>query len=279
MVSEGETGSVVESVAFVGGGLMAEAIIRGIVGRDLVRPERVTVGEPVHERREALTARFGLTAVAANRDAVAGATVVVLAVKPQHLGPALADLRGRLEPSQLVISIVAGVPLPTLSSGLSHRSIVRVMPNTPAQIGEGISVWTANPEVSETDRLRARAILGALGQEVQVAEEKYLDMATALSGSGPAYVFLFVEALVDAGVRIGFSRQVAEQLVLQTISGSVAMARETGRHPAELRNAVTSPAGTTAAGLRELEEGRFRAVIDRCVGAAYERCLELGQVR
>ncbi len=198
-------------------------------------------------------------------------------MKPQHLEPALADLRGSLAPSQLVLSIVAGARLETLTTGLEHSEVVRVMPNTPAQVGQGISVWTATPGVDVASRERVRVVLGALGEQVEVAEEKYLDMATALSGSGPGFVFLFLEAMIDAGVHLGFSRPVAQQLVYQTVIGSATMARETGRHPAELRNAVTSPAGTTAAGLLELEEGRLRAVIDRCVIAAYERCVELGR--
>jgi pyrroline-5-carboxylate reductase len=266
-----------DCVAFVGGGLMAEAIIRGLLERGLVRPDGVCVGEPVPERRGELAARHGVRTTPANGEAVEGASLVVLAVKPQHVEPALSDLRGRLDPRQLVVSIVAGVPLDTLIGGLAHRSVVRVMPNTPAQVGEGISVWTATPEVGEAGRALVRSVLGALGEEVEVADERYIDMATALSGSGPGYVFLFLEALVDAGVHLGFARPVAEKLVYQTALGSVVMARETGRHPAELRNAVTSPAGTTAAGLAVLEEGRLRAAIDRCVFAAYERCLELGR--
>lgn len=266
-----------QRVAFVGGGLMAEAIIRGLIARGLAEPADITAGEPVAARRDEIASRHGIRATASNRDAADGADLVILAVKPQHLAPALADLRGRLAASQLVVSIVAGATLDTLTGGLDHRAVVRVMPNTPAQVGQGISVWLATSEVDAPGRQRVREVLAALGEEVEVAEEKYLDMATALSGSGPGYVFLFLEALIDSGVHLGFARPIAQQLVYQTVLGSVTMARETGRHPAELRNAVTSPAGTTAAGLAELESGRLRAVIDQCVVAAYERCVELGQ--
>ncbi len=266
-----------QRVAFVGGGLMAESIFRGLIAHGLASPHSIYVGEPIPGRREELSARHGVTTMSSNRDAVDGAEVVVLAVKPQHLAPALEDVRGRLATTQLVLSIVAGATLDALTTGLEHPTVVRVMPNTPAQVGQGISVWTATPEVGPAARERVRAILGALGDQVEVADEKYLDMATALSGSGPGYVFLFLEAMIDAGVRLGFARPIAQQLVYQTVLGSVLMARETGRHPAELRNAVTSPAGTTAAGLAELEDGRFRTVIDRCVTAAYERCVELGR--
>lgn len=265
------------SIAFIGGGVMAEAIIRGLLAKGMVKPNRVVVGEPLSERARCLSSRYEIAVTASNREAIGDADVVVLAVKPQHLGEVLRDLRGRLAPTQLALSIVAGATLATLGEGLEHRALVRVMPNTSAQVGEGISVWTATPEVSEASREQARLILQSLGREVYVADESHLDMATALSGSGPAYVFLFMEALVDAGVHLGFTRQLAQELVIQTVLGSALMARETGKHLAELRNLVTSPAGTTAAGLVELEVGRLRAVVDRAVVAAYERCRELGK--
>jgi pyrroline-5-carboxylate reductase len=236
----------------------------------------VRIGEPVLERRELLVSRHGVRTTDRNREAVGDAEIVVLAIKPQHAYEAFVDLRGQFAPGQLVLSIIAGVTLSCLTSELGHEAVVRVMPNTPAQIGEGMSVWTATPAVSELGRSQVRAILQSLGREVFVADEKYLDMATALSGSGPGYVFLFLEAMVDAGVHLGFPRKVAEELVFQTVLGSTRMARESGRHLAELRNLVTSPAGTTAAGLQELEDGRLRAVVDQAVMAAYERCQELG---
>ena len=153
------------------------------------------------------------------------------------------------------------------------------MPNTPGQIGEGIAVWMATAETTEAQRAQARAIVGALGEEIYVEKEHYLDMATALSGSGPAYVFLFIEALTDAGVRMGFSRPVAEKLALQTVRGSAIYAQETGLHPAVLRNRVTSPGGTTAEALYQLEKGGFRALISQAVWAAYQKSKLLGDVK
>ena len=266
-----------EKLAFVGGGAMAEAIIRGVVARELTSPNRIWVGEPIAGRREALRATLGVAATADNGVAVADADVVVLAVKPQHASSVLPGLKGAIRPGQTVVSIVAGLTIGNLTAALGHEGIVRVMPNTPAQVGEGMSVWAATPTVAADAKRRVQLLLAALGREIEMPAEHYLDMATALNGSGPGYVFLFLEALIDAGVGLGFSRQVAEELTYQTVLGSVVMARESGKHPAELRNMVTSPAGTTAAGLRELEEGRLRAIVDRAVRAAYARCVELGQ--
>lgn len=268
---------MIQSIGFVGGGTMAEAILKRLITASLVEPDRVVVGEPVPERREMLCSHYGIRATRSNREACFGADVVVLAVKPQHTPTVLEELHGQLNRGQLALSIVAGATISTLSAGLRHQEIVRVMPNTPAQIGEGMSIWTATQSVEEAQREQARRILESLGRQVYVADEKYLDMATALSGSGPGYVFLMMEAMVDAGVHLGFTRPVAEELVLQTFQGSAAMARQSGKHLAELRNLVTSPAGTTAAGLQELEDGRLRAVIDRAIVAAYERCRELGR--
>ena len=171
---------------------------------------------------------------------------------------------------------MAGVPIDKIQRALSHAAIVRVMPNTPAAIGEGMSVWTATPEVDGVAREQVGAILGALGREVHVDDEKYLDMATALSGSGPGFVYMLIEAFIDAGVHVGFKRDVAEQLVLQTFIGSAKYAEATGKHPAQLRNEVTSPAGTTAAGLLVLEDAGVRGAIIDAIEAAFERSRELG---
>jgi pyrroline-5-carboxylate reductase len=191
----------------------------------------------------------------------------------------LIGLRGAIKPSALVLSIVAGASIEKIGDGLGHKRIVRSMPNTPAQIGEGITVWTAAPEVSEDQHEMARQILAALGDEIFVEEEYYLDMATALSGTGPAYVFLFMEAMVDAGVHLGFPRRIAEMLVAQTVRGSVDyyQKRSDPVHLARLRNQVTSPGGTSAAALYYLEKAGFRTAISRAIWAAYERSQELGR--
>lgn len=265
------------SIAFVGGGVMGEAMIRGILNKQLVTPAEISVSDPLDTRRRLLQERYGVVVTAQNRDCVRGKEVVVLSVKPQNAAEAMRDLKGALAPDQLVLSIVAGVPIRTIVTSLAHGTVVRVMPNTPAQIGQGISVWTATPTVTQQQREWAQSILRTLGREIYIADEGYLDLATALSGTGPAYIFLFLEALIDAGVQIGFSRDISQQLVLQTALGSVLMLQETGQHPAELRNMVTSPGGTSAAALYEMEEGRIRAVVARAVVAACERSKALGR--
>lgn len=255
---------------------MAEAMVRGLLERHLVPPSRITVTGPRRERRSELTKQFAVRALASNAEAVKGAHVVVLSVKPQVLGGVMKELRGKLRPDQLVISIVAGATLRSLRHGLGHASIVRSMPNTPAQIGMGVTVWTSTEEVTADQRELATLILGALGEVLHAEVEEDVDRATALSGTGPSYVFLLMEALVDAGVHLGFSRRVSEELVLRTVEGSAAFARASGRHLAELRNQVTSPGGTSAAAVYELEKGALRTVLSRAVYAAYQRTRELG---
>lgn len=263
-------------VAFIGGGTMAEAMVRGLLERHLVPPSHVAVTGPRRERRAELTKRFGVKAISSNAEAARDAHVVVLSVKPQVLGTVMRELHGKLRDDQLVISIVAGATLRSLRHGLAHGAIVRSMPNTPAQIGMGVSVWTATPEVTAEQRGLATVVLGAFGEVLHAEEEEDVDRATALSGTGPAYVFLLMEALVDAGVHLGFSRRVSEELVLRTVEGSAAFARASGRHLAELRNQVTSPGGTSASALYELEKGALRTVLSRAVYAAYTRTRELG---
>ncbi len=263
-------------LAFIGGGTMAESMIRGVLDRHLVPPSHILVTGPRRERRAELVKRFGVKAIASNADAAKQAHIVVLSVKPQVLPTVLRELHGTLRADQLVLSIVAGAPLAVLRDGLDHAVVVRAMPNTPAQISMGVTAWCAMPSVDREQRDRAKAILGALGEEIEVEEESMVDMATALSGTGPTYVFLLMEALVDAGVHLGFSRRVAEELVLRTVEGSAAFARQSGRHLAELRNMVTSPGGTSAAAIYELEKGTLRTVLSRAVYAAYLRTRELG---
>ncbi len=265
-------------ITFVGGGIMAEAIIRGLLRRQLAMPQMIVVSDPVAERRAHLAESLNVRTTASNLEAVAEAQIIVLAIKPQVLGQVLAELKGKLPSEILLLSIIAGAKIETLRQGLGCASIVRIMPNTPGQVGEGISVWTATPETSAPRREQAREIVAALGEEVFVTDEHYLDMATALSGSGPAYVFLFIEALTDAGVQMGLPRAIAEKLALQTVKGSAIFAQQVGTHPAILRNMVTSPGGTTAAALYELEQGQLRATIARAVLAAFERAQYLGRL-
>jgi pyrroline-5-carboxylate reductase len=263
--------------ALIGPGAMGEAIIAGLLRDGVAQPERILASGPRSERGAELKARYGIQVLTDNPAAAHQADVVILAVKPQKLSRALAGLKGQLKPSALALSIVAGASIQTLQEALGHPTVVRAMPNTPAQIGAGITVWTASASASPQQVALARQILCALGEEVYVEEENYLDMATALSGTGPAYVFLFMEALIDAGVHLGFPRRIAEQLVVQTLIGSVSYFQSRKIHPAALRNEVTSPGGTSAAALYYLDKAGFRTAISRAIWAAYERSQELGK--
>jgi pyrroline-5-carboxylate reductase len=254
---------------------MAEAMIAGLLNQQLVEPKQISASHPREDRRSRLVERFGIEAVEGNRDTLQDADLVFLTVKPQALASVMKQLHGRLEPSQVAISIVAGASISALSRGLGHGAIIRVMPNTPAQISEGMNVWTSTADVPADKKERVRAVLGALGDELWVEDEKYVDMATALSGTGPTYVFLVMEALIDAGVHMGFPRRISEQIVLQTVSGSVAFARSSGKHMAELRNMVTSPGGTSAEAIYQMEKGGLRTVLSRAVYAAYQRTQSL----
>lgn len=263
-------------LAFIGSGVMAEAMIKGILQQKLLTPERIIASGPREQRGRELEERYGIRSTTSNQKAAANADIVVLSVKPQVLPKVLKELHGCIQPKGLVLSIVAGARIQTIQNGLSHDAIVRSMPNTPAQVGAGMTVWTASEQVSAQQRAEAQSILAALGEELYVEDEDYLDMATALSGTGPAYVFLFMEALIDAGVHLGFSRRVAQKLVLQTILGSALFAKMSQMHPAELRNMVTSPGGTSAEALYQLEKGGLRTVVSRAVWAAYQKSRMLG---
>ena len=270
-----------KKIAFIGSGAMAEAMISGLLRQGLARPENMMASDTRPERVEELRQKYNLQPFTDNHQAVAHADVVVLSVKPQRLTEVLNNLKNAVPAEAVVLSIVAGAKIQKISKGLKHNSVVRSMPNTPAQISQGITVWMASPSVSESQKETARTILGALGAEVNVDDESYLDMATALSGTGPAYVFMFMEAMIDAGVHMGFSRRISEQLVVQTLKGSVAyyetINEKTDVHVAALRNQVTSPGGTTAQALYYLEKAGFRTAISRAIWAAYERSLELGK--
>ena len=264
-------------VAFIGGGKMAEAILRGVLSGKLAAPTDISVGEPVPERREYLSSQFGVATDADNLRSAQQADLVVLAVKPQDLGLVMGQLKGQLDPQQAALSIVAGAKMDTLSDGLGHKSVIRVMPNTPAQVGAGMTLWTCSEGVDASKREMTKLVLGTIGQEIYVSDEKYLDMATALSASGPAYVFLFIEALIDAGVYVGMPRDMARTLALQTVFGSAKMLMDTGMHPAEAKDMVVSPAGTTAEALRVLEDQGVPAAIVSAVDAAYRKSVQLGK--
>ena len=270
-----------KKIAFIGSGAMAEAMISGLLRQKLARPENLRTSDTRIERVEELQKEYGVVPFTDNNLAAEQADVVVLSVKPQRLTDVLDNLKEAVPSNAVVLSIVAGATIDKISQGLKHNAVVRSMPNTPAQIGEGITVWIASPSVSGSQKEIARTILGALGEEVNVDDENYLDMATALSGTGPAYVFIFMEAMIDAGVHMGFSRRISEQLVIQTLKGSVdyyqAVNQKSSVHVAALKNQVTSPGGTTAEALYYLEKAGFRTAISRAIWAAYQRSLELGR--
>ncbi|MCY4019475.1 MAG: pyrroline-5-carboxylate reductase [Chloroflexi bacterium] len=265
-----------ETISFIGAGVMGKAMIKGLLYQELVSPENIMAADPNQSRLDEMCDQYGIRCSTDNQLAAREANVLVLSVKPQVMGKVLPELRGQVDDVALIVSIVAGVPLKTITDNLCNGRVVRSMPNTPGQIGEGITVWTATPDVGPEQRRQTELLLGAMGEQIFAGDERFLDMATALSGSGPAYVFMFMESLIDAGVHMGFSRRDAEQLVTQTLAGSVEYARRSGLHPAELRNQVTSPGGTTAAALYEMDKGGLRTVLSKGVWSAYRRSQELG---
>jgi len=263
----------------IGPGVMGEALISGLLTNQVIESGNILAAGPHQDRLDELKDRYHIMTTLNNTKAVQNADVVILCVKPQKLSQVIEDLQNQIPKNALVISIIAGATIDSLITGLKHSLVVRAMPNTPAQVGEGMTVWTQSQQTSEAQHELAEKILGAIGQAIFVEEEDYIDMATAVSGTGPAYVFLFMEAMVDAGVHLGFPRRVAEQLVAQTVRGSVDYyTRDTDPlHLARLRNQVTSPGGTSAAALYYLEKAGFRTAISRAVWAAYERSRELGK--
>jgi|WetSurMetagenome_2_1015567.scaffolds.fasta_scaffold168362_2 pyrroline-5-carboxylate reductase len=265
-----------KKIAVIGYGVMGEAILSGLIKKGGINPQNITASGPREDRRQELSNKYGILVVKENLQAVTNCDVIILAVKPQKIQSVIKGLKGKIPLGAVVISIVAGVSLELLNKMLGHDAVVRAMPNTPARIGEGITVWTGTQHVKPDQLELARQSLQCLGIELFVEEESYLDMATALSGTGPAYVFLFMEALIDAGVHMGFPRRIAEELVVQTLLGSVEYYKSMSEHPAAMRNQVTSPGGTSAEALYYLEKAGFRTAISRAVWAAYQRSLELG---
>lgn len=263
-------------IAFIGGGVMAEAILAAILKKRLALSEDISVSDIAAARRQYLLEKYQVSAIANNRQVVQNRDVIVLSVKPQNISDVMTDMRGLVKPSQLVISIIAGKNLRSIAAGLDHNCIVRSMPNTPAQIGEGITVWTATSQVNASQKKMAASILGVMGKEIYCADEKYLDMATAISGSGPAYVFLFVESLISAAEELGFAPEVAQELVMQTLLGSGHLLQNSAKNPRDLRHMVTSPGGTTAEAIAVFEKGGFTDLVSRAVMAAYQKAQKLG---
>ncbi len=266
-------------LAILGGGVMGSAICRGVLSRALATPKQIVVADPDPSQRARLHSSEEVRVVAAAGDALPGAAMVVLAVKPQMYPAVSAAIEGRIPEEALVISIMAGISLDRMRTDLGHDAVVRAMPNAAARVLQSASVWIAAPGVREEQRLQAERLLGALGDAVEVREEGLLDLATGLSGPGPAYLSLVAEALIEGGVAAGFSRALAQRLVNQTFVGTAALLSEPGAHPALVRESVTSPGGTTAAGLQALERAAVRAAFVDAVQAARRRSQELGGSR
>ena len=269
-------------LAFIGCGVMGESMVAGLLRKELVDPKNIAASHPRESRRTELAEKYGIAVFDSNAEAaktVVGHenSAVLICVKPQRLARVLADLTGILHLDQLVVSIVAGATIEHLADELGTAKIVRAMPNTPSQIGAGITAWTCTEAVVETERGHVREILAALGKELFVETENMIDMATSLSATGPTYIFMVMEALTDAGVHLGFSRDMAKELVQETMLGSVKFAIESHKHPAELRNMVTSPGGTSAEAIYQMEKGSLRTVLSKAVYAAYKRAVELGK--
>jgi pyrroline-5-carboxylate reductase len=270
------------NLAFIGCGVMAESMIAGLLNKGLVSAGSIVASHPRADRRNDLETRYGINVFASNAAAARAAaseesSATILCVKPQRLKLVIGDLAGILHPDQLVISIVAGARIEHLAEELGTAKIVRAMPNTPSQIGAGITAWTCTVAVGDEDRKNVGALFSALGTELFVETENMVDMATSLSATGPTYIFMVMEALTDAGVHLGFSRDMAKELVQETMLGSVKFAIESGKHPAELRNMVTSPGGTSAEAIYQMEKGSLRTVLSKAVYSAYKRAVDLGK--
>lgn len=264
-------------LGFLGAGKMATALARGWLNAGLVAPGNVHASDPIPAARAAFTEATGLPASADNRAVVQASNLLILAVKPQTMADLLAEIRGDVTGNHLIVSIAAGVPLAKLAEGLGQdRRLIRVMPNTPCLVGASASAYSPGEHATPEDVQRVDRLLNAVGRAMPLPE-KLLDAVTGLSGSGPAFVYVMIEALSDGGVRMGLPRDVATTLAAQTVLGAAKMVLETGQHPGPLKDMVTSPAGTTIAGLHALERGGVRAALMDAVEAATSRAAELSK--
>jgi pyrroline-5-carboxylate reductase len=256
---------------------MAGAMIGALLRKGELTPVQITASDPFQEQLDIISQKYSVGVTDNNPDAVKSADIVILSVKPQVLPGVFEELKGKIPSGSLVFSIVAGMPITKIKKGLAHKAVIRSMPNTPAQISAGMTVWTASDAVTEEQRTDAIVILEAMGTELYVEHEDTLNMATAVSGTGPTYVFLLAESLVDAAVHLGFSRRDARLIVLETLKGSVDFAQQSDLHLAQLRNMVTSPGGTSAEAIYQLEKGGLRTIVSKAVWAAYQKSQLLGK--
>lgn len=269
-------------LTFIGCGVMAESIVAGLLRKNLVSAEQITASHPRESRRKELTEKYDIKVFEKNSEAVESVksqenSGVFLCVKPQRIKGVLEEIKDAVSPEQMILSIIAGAKIEAISGELKNEKIVRAMPNTPSQIGAGMTAWTCTEKISDQEKSQVKSLLSALGKEIFVENENMIDMATSLSATGPTYIFMVMEALTDAGVHLGFSREVSKELVQETMLGSVLFAMESHKHPAELRNMVTSPGGTSADAIYQMEKGGLRTVLSKAVYAAYSRAVALGQ--
>ncbi|BHH83249.1 pyrroline-5-carboxylate reductase [Desulforhopalus sp. 52FAK] len=269
-----------QKIGFIGGGQMAEALIKGIIASGLYKSEDILIAEPNDSRREHLETQYSVTTHHSNIPIFENCLIIMLAVKPQTMASLLEDCRERVQTQHIIISIAAGLPISFYidTIGKPDTKMIRVMPNTPALVLEGASALSRNENVTDTELRAAEEVFLAVG-EVVILDEVHLDAVTGLSGSGPAYVFSFVEALIDAGVKSGLTRAVSAKLAMQTVSGSVKLLKESGEHPASLRGKVTSPGGTAITAVHVLEKVGFHGIVMDVVESAVNKSKELGKVK
>eukprot|EP01134_Creolimax_fragrantissima_P002218 CFRG2218T1 len=267
----------IRRLTMIGAGRMAEAVISGIIDKGAMRPQDMVVYDINQKQSESIAKTYNINYFSSMQEAVEDSDVLVLAVKPNNVPDVAKTIGSSIGKDTVVLSLMAGVPIKEIGAQLKHNKIIRAMSNTPAFVSQGMTVWTGSDAVTEVDYNNVQELLRAVGEEILVRDEKYLDMATAISGSGPAYVMLAMEALTDSGVHLGFSRDVAKKLATQTMLGAVMYSKDRDEeHLAKLRNDVTSPGGTTASAIYELEKGGFRTVMSNAVWASYRRALEMG---
>jgi pyrroline-5-carboxylate reductase len=266
------------NISFIGTGIMASSIIKCITEKGLYRKEEITGSGPRLKSLEEVKKRFGINITQKNTDAAKFGDIIILSIKPQVFPAVAEEIKDSINDNQMIVSIMAGVDIETLQRELLHKKIVRAMPNTPAQISEGMTVWTSTKEIKENEKDEVKKIFSSMGKELYFEKEQYVDMATALTGTGPAYIFLFLEAMIAAGVHLGFSRRDTRELVYQTTLGSVLFAINSEKHTSELRDMVTSPGGTSADALYEMEKGSFRTIIEKAVYSAFKRTIYLKEI-
>lgn len=264
-------------LAVIGAGMMGSAIVKGIIRNKILTPQEICISDPDAEKINRLSSESGVSTAGSNEDAVKGADIVLIAVKPQFLEGALLTIRELIPTEAMVMTIVAGVPVSTYLHTLGIKRVVRIMPNTPAQVGEGVCGWYATEAVSSEQKAMAEKILTALGMQFEVKRESDLDLVTAVSGSGPAYVYLFIEAMTDAAVQMGLPRPLSQKIVLQTVIGSASYMKAAEKHPVILKNEVTSPGGTTAAALAVMEKDGLRTAVTEGMLACLAKTIELGK--